>query len=420
MTARGRAHGSVARLTARGRAPTARTAVARAAAVRCAAATVLLAVAGSACTPQRDARAPQRATLALGSPEPVAFARALEPRRFVLPADHGPHFEFQTEWWYYTGQLAAADGRRFGFQLTFFRRGLAPGPPPASGLATNQVYFAHFAVTDVAASTHSSAERASRGAYGLAGASGEPFRVFVEDWSAQAAAPDGPADAAARDGSRVRIRARDASLVLDLELSAVKPLVAHGERGLSAKSREPGNASYYVSYTRMAARGRIGGDGRGTDAVGEAWFDHEWSTSALGPEAVGWDWWSLQLDDGRELMYFEIRHADGSRGEASGGTLVGVDGRARRLDASAVEVQVLGRFTSPGSGASYPARWRLRFPSEELELVVEPLVADQEQRLSFTYWEGAVGVSGHAGGRKVAGRGYVELTGYARSMQGVF
>jgi len=391
------------------------------------AAAALLAAAWSACAPPRDAReqpqdarTPQGPALALRPAEPLAFARALEPRPFVLPKDHGPHFEFQTEWWYYTGQLSAADGRRFGFQLTFFRRGLTPGLPPETGFATNQVYFAHFAITDVGASTHVSAERASRGAAGLAGASGEPFRVFVEDWSAQASGPGLPADAAARDGSLVRIQARDQSLVLDLELRAVKPLVAHGDRGLSAKSGEPGNASYYVSYTRMAARGRIGADGRGTDAVGEAWFDHEWSTSALGPKAVGWDWWSLQLDDGRELMYFEIRHADGSRGEASGGTLVGVDGRARRLDASAVEVQVLGRFTSPGSGASYPARWRLRVPSEELELVVEPLVADQEQRLSFTYWEGAVGVSGHAGGRKAAGRGYVELTGYARSMQGVF
>ena len=353
-----------------------------------------------------------QAALRLAPAEPLAFARATAPREIRLPRDHGPHFEFQTEWWYYTGQLAAADGRRFGFQLTFFRRGLAPGPPPASGgLATNQVYFAHFAVTSVEQRRHASAERVSRGAAGLAGASAEPFRVAVEDWSV---------DAATADGSGVRLRARDARLVLDLELCAAKPLVLHGDLGLSAKSAEPGNASYYVSYTRMSARGRIGTDGEGTEATGEAWFDHEWSTSALGPGAVGWDWWSLQLDDGRELMLFAIRRQDGTHDAASSGTLVAADGGTRRLFAADVETRVLERWTSPRSGASYPARFRIRVPSEELELEIEPLVADQEMRTSFTYWEGAVRVAGSARGRPLRGRGYVELTGYARSMQGVF
>jgi predicted secreted hydrolase len=350
-------------------------------------------------------------TLKLAPAEPPAFARATAPREFRLPQDHGPHFEHQTEWWYYTGQLVTSDQRRFGFQLTFFRRGLSPGPPPGAGLATNQVYFAHFAITDVEGGRHASAERVSRGAAGLAGASGEPFRVAVEDWSVAAT------DAA---GSAVRLRARDQGLVLDLELHATKPLVLHGDLGLSAKSAEAGNASYYVGYTRMTARGRIGAAGEGADAAGEAWFDHEWSTSALGPSAVGWDWWSLQLDDGRELMFFEIRQADGSRDAASSGTLVAADGRTRRLQAADVETTVLARWTSPRSGASYPARWRVRVRSEGLELEVEPLVADQEMRTSFTYWEGAVRVSGTARGRPVAGRGYVELTGYARSMQGVF
>jgi predicted secreted hydrolase len=345
------------------------------------------------------------------SPEPQAFARALEPRAFRLPQDHGPHFEFQTEWWYYTGQLASVDGRRFGFQLTFFRRGLSPGPPPDAGLATNQVYFAHFAVTDVAGDRHAFAERVSRGAEGLAGATGAPFGVSVEDWSVSASSAD---------GSSVRLRAGDGGLVLDLELRATKPLVAHGDRGLSPKSDAPGNASYYAGYTRMAARGRIGVDGSGVEASGEAWFDHEWSTSALGPSAVGWDWWSLQLDDGRELMLFEIRRADGGREAASGGTLIPPDGSTRRLLATNFETSALGRWTSPHTGAAYPARWRVRVPSEGLELEVRPLVADQELRTRFVYWEGAVELKGTSRGRAVGGRGYVELTGYARSMQGVF
>jgi predicted secreted hydrolase len=363
-----------------------------------------------------------QATLRLAPADPPAFARAAGPREFRLPADHGPHFEFQTEWWYYTGNLSTDDGRRFGFQLTFFRRGLTPQPPPAAGLATNQIYFAHFAVTDVAAHTHEGAERFSRGAEGLAGASGEPFRVFVEDWSAAMTRPAGVggADSARADGSAVHLSAREGSVVLDLELRAQKPLVAHGDRGISAKSDDPGNASYYVGYTRMTARGRVGTDGQGLAVTGEAWFDHEWSTSALGPQAVGWDWFSLQLSDGRELMFFEIRRADGGREPASSGTLVARDGRTRRLLSADVTVEVLDFWTSPHSRARYPARWRLRVPSEDLVLEVEPRLPDQEMRTSFVYWEGAVGLRGDSRGQPVEGQGYVELTGYARSMQGVF
>jgi predicted secreted hydrolase len=333
------------------------------------------------------------------------FARAETPRAFRLPEDHGPHFEFETEWWYYTGNLKAEDGRRFGFQLTFFRRGLAPGPPPAEGLATNQIYFAHFAVTDVAAGRHRFAERWSRGAAGLSGARPSPFAIWLEGWSAKGEAADA-----------VWLSAQDEGSSLELSLHAAKPLVLHGRDGLSPKSDEPGNASYYVSYTRMTARGRV----NGVPATGEAWFDHEWSTSVLGPSAVGWDWWSLQLDDGRELMYFQIRRGDGGPGAASGGTLVTAEGKTRRLGPDDVRIEVTGHFTSQETKAEYPGRWRLYLPSEELVLEVEPWVADQEMRTSFTYWEGAVRFEGTSHGAAVGGHGYVELTGYARSMQGVF
>jgi predicted secreted hydrolase len=360
-----------------------------------------------------NAHAPDTVRLELGpGPGLSGFARATEPRRFHLPEDHGPHFAFQTEWWYYTGNVVAADGRRFGFQVTFFRRGLSPGPPPqAEGLSTNQVYFAHFALTDVGEGRHRFAERFDRGAGGLAGARGEPFVVWLEDWRAEATNAD---------GSTVRITARDGEVALDLALEARKPLVAHGNRGLSPKGDEPGNASYYVGYTRLGARGRIGADVREADVTGEAWFDHEWSTSALDPGAVGWDWFSLQLDDGRELMDFQVREDDGSVKAASGGTLVERDGGTRRLSRADVTLEVLGRWTSPLTGAVYPSRWRLRVPSGGLDLLVEPWLEAQEMRTSFLYWEGAVRVSGVAAGRPVAGQGYAELTGYARSMQGVF
>jgi predicted secreted hydrolase len=352
--------------------------------------------------------------LELGSgPDLSGFARATGVRPFRLPADHGPHFEFQTEWWYYTGNVAGGNGRRYGFQLTFFRRGLTPGPPPGDGLATNQVYFAHFAVTDVAGRRHVGVERFARGAGGLAGARGEPFSVWLEDWRA---------DAVSEDGGTVRLVARDASsgLSLDLELRAEKPLVAHGDRGHSPKSDEPGNASYYVGYTRMAALGRIGAGGAERDVAGEAWFDHEWSTSALGAGAVGWDWFSLQLDDGRELMHFQVRREEGGIEPVSGGTLVEGDGSTRRLAGHDVAIGVRGLWTSPETGASYPALWRLAVPAAGLDLLVEPVISAQEMRTSFVYWEGAVRVSGRAGDRPVAGQGYVELTGSARSMQGVF
>jgi len=351
--------------------------------------------------------------LQLGAgPDASGFARVSEPRPFALPRDHGPHFEYQTEWWYFTGNVAAADGRRFGFQLTFFRRGLTPGPPPErAGLRSNQVYFAHLAITDVAGGRHVASERFSRGAGGLAGATGEPFAVWLENWRAESLDPY---------GSKVRLVAHDAetALSLDLELEATKPLVAHGDRGLSPKSDEPGNASYYVGYTRLSARGRLGRSGEAAVA-GEAWFDHEWSTSALGPGAVGWDWFSLQLADGRELMLFRIRREDGSVEPVSGGTLVERDGRARRLRGEDVSIDVLDHWTSPESGATYPSRWRVQVPLAGLDLLIEPWLESQEMRTSFLYWEGAVRVSAVASGG-VSGRGYVELTGYARSMQGVF
>jgi predicted secreted hydrolase len=365
-------------------------------------------------------RSQPRSRLELGpGPGLEGFARAIRVRPFVLPADHGPHYEFQTEWWYYTGNLTAADRRQFGFQLTFFRRGLSPGPPPGVGLVTNQVYFAHFAITDVSGGTHLGVERFERGAGGLAGAAGEPFAVWLENWRVEAHNAD---------GSAVRLVARDdpAGLSLDLDLEARKPLVTHGDRGLSPKSQEAGNASYYVGYTRMAASGRIATSSDkaeaspGTEVTGEAWFDHEWSTSALGPRAVGWDWFSLQLDDGRDLMYFQIRRDDGTIEPLSGGTLVDRNGTARRLASDDVRVDVLERWTSPETGVTYPSRWRLRAPAHDLDLLVEPWLHSQEMRVSFTYWEGAVRVSGWAEARHPSGQGYVELTGYGHPMRAAF
>jgi predicted secreted hydrolase len=336
------------------------------------------------------------------------FARATEVRAFRLPRDHGPHHEFQTEWWYFTGNVTAEDGSAFGYQLTFFRRGLRPGAPPSPpGLATNQVHFAHLAITDVNARTHTFEERWSRGWGPLAGARGEPFAVWLEDWKVEQLGGD---------AGGWRLRAALHGRPLELTLVSKKPLALHGDRGLSAKSSEAGNSSYYIGYTRLETSGSVAG----LAVHGDSWFDHEWSTSALGPGAVGWDWFSLQLDDGRELMLFQIRREDGSVEPVSGGTLVEVDGRSRRLLQPDTSILVLDHWTSPDTGFRYPSRWKIEVPAMDLRLEIEPRLAAQEMRTSFVYWEGAVRVRGTSGGRPLAGQGYVELTGYGRTMQGVF
>jgi predicted secreted hydrolase len=350
-------------------------------------------------------RPPIQATVAVRealAEDRAGFSRALAPRPLSFPEDHGPHPDFRTEWWYYTGNLQTAGGRHVGFQLTFFRVALVPAAEPrASSWATPQLYFAHFAVTDTAGRRFHAARRVSREALGLAGAEAAPFRVWVEDWSTEG------------DGASARLRASDGEVAIDLGVSAAKPVVLQGEQGLSRKGPEPGNASLYYSYTRMLVRGVVRLGGETLDVSGEAWMDREWSTSGLGAGVAGWDWFAVQLDDGRELMFYQLRRHDGTRDPFSAGTVIAADGTSWRLEAGDVRVEVLEHWTSPQSGVRYPARWRLSVPSAELlRLELTPRLADQELRVGMRYWEGAVAVSGSAAGRPITGRGYVELVGY--------
>ena len=401
---------------------------------------------------------------ALRAPDERGFARALAPRPFLFPADHGPHPEYRTEWWYYTGNLAARDGRRFGFQLTFFRSALAPAPATvpaepggpaaiampaggrASAWATRQVWFAHFAVTDAAGHRFLAYERGERQALGLAGAAALPFRVWVGPWFAAAAGPE------VAGTPPMRLSAGAADAAIDLVLTPALPPVPQGDRGLSAKSAEPGNASYYYSLPRLAAAGTLRLGPERLAVTGQAWMDREWSTSSLAPGEVGWDWFGLQLDDGWELMLYRLRRRPpaaqagvatplrrpatgesrtGHRTEfqpavaeqadpASLATLTAPDGRTTRLPLSSVQFAATGAWTSPASHACYPSGWRLRLPgagSAALDLTVQPLLAAQELLLSFRYWEGAVNATGTHGGRPVTARGYVELTGYGDAAQ---
>ena len=334
------------------------------------------------------------------------FERALGPRPFEFPRDHGSHGRFRTEWWYFTGHLMTPARRRFGFQLTFFRFALAPSTTPRpSRWAGRDVYMAHFAVTDVETGGFHAFERFARGAVGLAGARATPFRVWVEGW-----------EAASAGGAflPLRLRAARGAVALDVELRPGKPWVAQGDRGFSVKGGRPGNASYYYSFTRLPAAGSLRVDGVEHRVSGNAWLDREWSTSALGPGQVGWDWFAFHLDDGRDFMYYRLRRRDGAADPASAGVLVDGSGGVRRIAADDVDLEVLDMWTSPTGDAAYPARWSLRAPALGLAFEVEPLAADQEHRGRFRYWEGAVRVQGAAGGSPVSGSGYVELVGYAR------
>lgn len=341
----------------------------------------------------------------LGGEADPRFARATAPREFRFPADHGPHDGFRTEWWYLTANLFAADGRAFGAQLTFFRNALAPldgFPSSASRFRDPHVWMAHFALSDERAGRFRFAERFAREAIGLAGASSAPFAVHVEDWRlASEGAPFAP----------LRLTARDGDFALALALSPEKPAVLQGDAGLSRKGPKAGNASYYYSLPRLAARGTVTIAGREHAVAGEAWLDREWSTSALGPDLAGWDWFALQLDDGRELMFYHLRRNDGAIDPFSRGSLVARDGTARSLAADEVELTVLSTWTSP-RGALYPSRWRLVVPGEGLELELRPRLANQELDVTVRYWEGAVAVAGTHRGAAVAGHGFVELTGY--------
>lgn len=324
---------------------------------------------------------------------------ALPGYRYAFPRDHAAHPNFQTEWWYYTGHLRAADGRRYGFELTFFRVGVRREVASCSAWSLRDVYFAHFTLTDEPGRRYRVADRISRGALGMAGARTDRYHVWINGWRA------------GLEGAAHRLRASHPEFALDLRLLSAKPPVIHGQDGIIRKAAGPGRASHYYSLTRLHGSGtlRLGEERLAVSA--QAWMDHEWGSNQLTPEQVGWDWFSLQLEDGRELMLYLMRHRDGSVDPVSSGTLVGPDGRSGHLPLSAFRVTATGEWRSPRTGGRYPSGWRVQVPGARLDLRVRPVLSDQEVVTTggagVVYWEGAVRVSG-----TVAGVGYVELTGY--------
>lgn len=345
--------------------------------------------------------------------ESEGYLQVTGPCELEFPRDHGAHPGHRTEWWYYTGNLESEDGQPYGFQLTLFRSQLAPGTVTAqtagqsSAWRTNQVYFGHLAISDIDAGRHWQAENIARGALGLAGAAydGHVTHIFLHDWSIRIQA-----------GSH-QLVARTPDFSIELTAKPIKPLVLHGNKGYTKRGTSAGRASCYYSFTRLNTVGTLTIDQRVIPVRGQSWMDHEFSTAQLEPGIIGWDWFSLQISNRSDIMFFLLRTDSGDIHPASSGTFVDASGKSSHLERSQLEVTVLESWKSPTTGATYPSRWRMIIPSLNLDLDIISRLADQEmktkQTTGVTYWEGSVGIAGRSGNVRVGGGGYVELTGYA-------
>ncbi len=348
--------------------------------------------------------------LSAGAPGAERF-RPLDPAApLSFPRDHGSHDDARVEWWYVTGHLEDGSGRRLGYQLTFFRTGISDEPQGrASAWAARDLFLAHFARTDAAEGRFRYAERAHRSGVGAAWARTTHLDVGNEDWTLR--------DVGGAFVLFARDRVDGEEETLSLLLRPAKPPVLHGENGLSRKGPEPDAVSRYVSFTRLETTGFLTRGGEARPVRGLSWMDHEWGSGSIGRETAGWDWYSVQLDDGRDLMLYRMRGTGGETTRFASGTLVEKDGSSRGLSPADFSVEATGRWTSPRSGGVYPSRWLLRVPAAGLALEVTPLLADQElvtdRSTRVTYWEGACDVRLAEGSGARAGNAYVELTGYA-------
>jgi len=336
---------------------------------------------------------------------------------FSFPRDHASHPDKKIEWWYYTGNVKTADGRRFGYQVTFFRVGIDYAPANPSKWAVRDLYMTHLAVSDATGQRYRFAEKMSRGGPGLAGAESNRYYTWNDDWTA-----------GIRDqGSGIRehvLHAKSPQAGIDFVLGEGKAPVIHGINGINQKGAQPGNASHYYSLTRMPTKGTIAVDGETFEVAGETWMDHEFSTSFLEPEQRGWDWLSIQLSDRREIMLYVMRRADGAHDPRSSGTLVDASGKSIHLtDKDFTLTPGRATFTSK-NGAVYPIEWEVTIPSHHITLHITTPLKDQElslvQSTGIAYWEGMIDVAGQAigpsGQQAIRGSGYLEMTGYHGSL----
>ena len=341
------------------------------------------------------------------------FERACSGRQFNFPEDHAAHPSFRNEWWYITGNLENTAGKRFGFHITFFRIANEPlstagADQPISNWSSSQFYMAHFAVTaeDGEIKTY---ERFSRAAAGLAGAEADDtnvVKVWLDDWQLLAR----------EEGNQLiwQLNLAEQDLNLDLTLTADKPLVLQGDAGYSQKSADTCNASYYYSFTRLQASGNLSiNNPDSTESLhtvsGTAWLDREWSSSALGKDQSGWDWFALQLDDGRDIMLYQLRKNDGSRDAYSHAVEIDREGKATEIPIENIDLDIT-RWWRSDTGSNYPVAGVIHRKDTNKSIVFEPLVDDQLLDLTVRYWEGAISLTDS--NQNAIGRGYMELTGY--------
>ena len=330
-----------------------------------------------------------------------SYLQVDKPRPLIFPTDHGPHPGFRHEWWYFSGNLESSEHNQFGYQLTFFRFALTPKPLSRdSKWASDSIFMAHLALTNVGQNSFNHEERFSRPALGLAGAQAEPFCVWLNDWQVQMVGGTAQKPIWA-------IAAQTESFGLQLTLQSEKPIVLQGEEGYSRKNSGPGNASLYYSLPRLKTTGEITQNGKKERVNGTSWLDREWGSGVLDSGQAGWDWFAIHLDDGWDFMFYQLRKKDGTIDQFSRGVLI--DPRGVKTDISATDIKI----KTTASWSNYPAGWQLTIPAHNLMMTVTPLVADQEWKTSrVQYWEGAVKTAGQHGSKKITGRGYVELTGY--------
>jgi predicted secreted hydrolase len=336
------------------------------------------------------------------------YQLALPGRKLTFPADHYSHPKFKTEWWYYTGHLETDSGKRYGYQVTFFRFGLRDRQKPENNghpILFSDLYMAHFALSDVSAKKFFFRERVNRGYGEKAGAATDRYLVWNEDWKVEG------------DEKNHFIEVNDRGTKLRLRLTSVKAPVLHGENGLSQKGEGTGRASYYYSLTRLKTEGELTMDGKKQEVHGLSWMDHEFGSNQLREDQVGWDWFSIQLENQSELMLYLIRRKDGSLDPYSSGTLVNRDGTTKHLRLEDFQIGVLEKWKSPKSGADYPMKWKVTVPEDAIELEIIPAFPDQElitnRSTRVTYWEGTVQINGTFRNKAIMGTGYVEMTGYA-------
>ena len=355
---------------------------------------------------------------ALRAPNPRAtFAIARAPYTYRFPFDAGAHPEYQTEWWYYTGHVRARDGHRYGYELTFFRFGLRPGEIVPSAAQSrwrgNEVYPAHFALTDIDGKRFDHFELFARQALGMGRAAVGGLDTHVDDCYVRDVTGTHASPALQPMAMHANAEIDGKPVALDFLQTPQKPPAIHGTEGVSRKAGCVSCASHYYSYTRLRTTGTLTFGGTRVPIDGTSWMDHEFGSAQLDRNQSGWDWFSIQLDDDRELMLYLLRQKDGSVTPQSSGSIIDRSGAVRHVELRDFNVTAGATWKSPHTGATYPSGWRVRVPRANVDLTLVPVLDDQElaSAIGGTYWEGAVDVRDAAG--KNVGQGYVELTGYA-------